>query len=128
MKTAKSGRSIKVYFSTVNRAAPIEKGGEFLLLDWKTKTIEAKDHLYPTNPAITDPNPRGNARGGRGIEIIGDEVVVATYHTLKIYDRKLNHKRDISHSLMVALHEICSAGENKIAVSSTALDAVLVID
>ena len=128
LKTAKSGRSIKVYFSTVNRAAPIEKGGEFLLLDWKTKTIEAKDCLYPTNPGIVDPNPRGNARGGRGIEVIGDEVVVATYHTLKIYDRKLHHKRDISHPLMAALHEICADGKNKIAVSSTALDAVLVID
>lgn len=119
---------IKVYFSTVNRAAPLEKGGEFVLLDWDTKTVEAVVPIYPTNPSITDPNPRGNARGARGIEFSGEDVIVATYHTLKVYDRALNHKRDISNPLMSAIHEICAVGNGNIAVSSTALDAVLIID
>jgi hypothetical protein len=121
-------RRIKVYFSTVIRAAPLERGGEFVLLDWQTKTVEARVPIYPTNPEIQDPNPRGNARGGRGIEFLGDHVVAASYHTLKVYDRKLTHQRDISHPLMVGLHEIHSDGEAKIWVASTGIDGALVID
>ena len=128
LKLTENERSIKVYFSTVVRSAPLEKGGEFVLLDWQTKTVEAKVPLFPTNPSFKDPNARGNGRGGRGIEFLDGDVVVATYHTLKVYDRNLNHKRNISHPLMAAIHEICAHGDKKIAVSSTAVDAVLIID
>jgi hypothetical protein len=123
----------KVYFSTVVRSAPLESGGEFVLLDWQTKTIEARAVIYPTNPEIDDPNPRGNARGARGVGFVGDHVVVASYHTLKVYDRELRHQRDISHPLMVGLHEVYVDGSDangggRIWVASTSIDAVLVID
>ncbi len=84
--------SFKVYFSTVVRSSPLLKGGEIVLLDWESKTIEAKQPIFPKNPEIIDPNPRGNGRGGRGIEFFGNDVVVADYHTLEIYDYKLNQR------------------------------------
>lgn len=73
------------------RSAPLEQGGEIVLLDWHNKTGEARQAIWPTNPEIVDPNPRGNARGGRCIEVVGDKVIVANYHTLQVYDRQLNH-------------------------------------
>jgi hypothetical protein len=118
----------RVYFTTAIRAAPLERGGEIVLLDWQNKTVEARQPIYPTDPEIVDPNPRGNARGGRGIEILGDGVVVASYHTLKVYDRNLVHQRDVSHPLMVGLHEIRAGSASTMWVTSTAIDAVLVID
>ncbi len=128
MTTVNPQRQTKVYFSTVVRAASIPEGGQVALLDWQTKEIEAQVPIYPTNPEITDPNPRGNTRGGRGIALLGDHVVVASYHTLKVYDRNLVHQRDISHPLMAGLHEIHTDGERRIWCASTSLNAALVID
>ena len=119
---------MKVYFSTVVRSAPLKNGGEIVLLNWQNKSIEAKKSIYPTNPEIVDPNPRGNARGGRGIEIVGDNVIVANYHTLEIYDRMLCHQRNISNPLMVGLHEIFTNDNKRIWACSTTIDAVLRID
>jgi hypothetical protein len=123
-----AAQSLKVCFSTVVRAAPLENGGEVVLLDWQDKTVEAKRPIYPTRPEIEDPNPRGNARGGRGIEVTDGGVIVASYHTLRVYDRELRHLRDVSHPLMAGLHEIRSDDNGQIAVSSTSIDAVLVMD
>jgi len=120
--------SFKVYFSTVVRSSPLLKGGEIVLLDWESKTIEAKQPIFPKNPEIIDPNPRGNGRGGRGIEFFGNDVVVADYHTLEIYDYKLNHKKDISHPLLASIHETFSQGDGMIWVTSTSIDAVLGLD
>jgi hypothetical protein len=128
LNTEALNTSIKLYFSTVVRSAPQRKGGEIVLLDWKNKIVEAKHPVFPSNPELNDPNPRGNARGGRGIEFFKDEVIVANYHTLQIYDRQLHHKRDVSHPLFVGLHETFSNGDGQIWVSSTSIDAVLGID
>jgi len=120
--------SLKVYFSTVVRSAPQEQGGEIVLLDWNTKTIDARQPIYPVNPEIYDPNPRGNSRGGRGIEFIDDNVIVANYHTLEVFDRSLQHRKGISNGLMAGLHEICKDSDGHIVASSTAIDAALVVD
>jgi len=117
-----------VYFSTVNRGAPIDAGGELIKLDWKNKKIIKKIAIFPSDPQIQeDPNPRGNTRGGRGILFSDGNLVVATYHSLHIYDQDLNFKRKISHPLFVGLHEICKK-ENLICVSATAIDGVICVD
>jgi len=117
-----------VYFSTVNRGASIDKGGELIKLDWKNKKIIQKITIFPFDPQIhEDPNPRGNTRGGRGILFSGGDLVVATYHSLHIYDQDLNFKRKISHPLFVGLHEICKK-QDLICVSATAIDGVICVD
>jgi hypothetical protein len=81
-----------------------------------------------TNPDLSDLYPGSSTRGGRGIQVLGEKVIVASYHTLKIYDRELVHQRDVSHPLMVGLHETCLDGTETIWVSCTTIDAALQID
>ena len=114
-----------IYFGTVVRAAPESQGGGVFKLDWDSKTIVREVPIVPTEPAIThDPNARGNVRGVRGIRILGDEVYVADYHTVNVFDRDLNLKRKMSHGLMIGLHET-QIVNSSIWVTSTSLDAAL---
>lgn len=117
-----------VYFSTVVRTASPEHGGELVRLDWRSKQVLARVPVKPVDPVLHDPNPRGNTRGGRGIAIVADEVIVASYHTLHIYDRALRHRRDIRHPLFVGLHEVFATGRGSLWVTSTAIDAALEVD
>ncbi|MFY0673645.1 MAG: hypothetical protein JXQ87_09575 [Bacteroidia bacterium] len=116
-----------VFLSTVVRAAPLDKGGQVLKLDWESKNIIKRVTIYPSDPPIVDPNPRGGARGGRGIFILKDEVYVAAYHAIHVYDYDLNLLRIISNPQFVGLHEIETDGEY-IWATSTAIDSLIQTD
>lgn len=116
---------MEVYFGTVVRAAPVSEGGSLCRLDWTRKTVTAEVPIAPTEPALDhDPNARGNVRGCRGIQVVGDTVVAADYHSLNLFDRDLKFRRRVSHGLMVGLHEI-QAVDDSVWVTSTTLDAAL---
>ena len=122
---SKNGRLV---FGTV-RNAPVTHGGEIILLDWEQKKTIRKLPIYPDNPRMDDdPNPRGNARGCKGIVIRGEEIVAADFHTLRVYDLSLHYKYSFSHDLMVGLHELFAAANGDIWVSSTVIDAALKYD
>ena len=85
-----------VYFGTVVRTAPVSEGGELIKLNWDDKTITRRVPIVPDNPSVAhDPNPRGNTRGCRGIQIRDGHVLAANYHTIEVFDRELNHERSI---------------------------------
>lgn len=119
---------MQVFFSTVVRNAPLSRSGEVVRVDWPSKQVVARAPVYATNPTLDDPNPRGGSRGGRGIEILGNELLVSTYHTLKVFDLNLRHLRDIAHPLMVQLHETRLTPPNKVWFTSTAIDAAVELD
>jgi len=119
----------RIVFGTVVRTAPIEEGGELVVLDWETKEVEARTPIMPRNPAVeADPNPRGNARGCRGIRYHDGRIIASTYHTLEVYDEALRLQDRISDGLMVALHEIEVTRGSTVWVSSTAIDAAVEYD
>ncbi len=76
----------------------------------------------PSDPSVNDPNPRGNSRGGRGVVIAGDAIVVANYHTLEVCDRNLQVAHTFSHGNFAGIHEIMRRGE-RLFVASTAINA-----
>ncbi|MAS36370.1 MAG: hypothetical protein CL610_20360 [Anaerolineaceae bacterium] len=117
-----------VYFSTVFRYAPPDQSGEFICLNWDTKTVEQRVPVLLDNFPVDDPNPRGNSRGGRGIALINNQIFASTYHSLKVFDRDLNFVRNISHPLMSGLHEVHAHDDKHIWVTSTSIDAVLLIN
>lgn len=116
---------MELYFGTVVRAAPVKDGGKLYKLDWESKKIIAEVAVLPVEPTFHhDPNARGNTRGCRRIQLLSDELIVADYHTLNIYDTDLKLKRKLSHGLMVGLHET-QIVEDSIWVTSTSIDAAL---
>jgi hypothetical protein len=118
-----------IYVGTVIRSADVSNGGELIRLDWKNKQIKARVPIFPCNPNLSnDPNPRGNTRGCRGIVHRNGNIIIANYHTLKIFDLNLKHIRDITHKLMVGLHEIDGLPTKRVWVASTAIDAALEFD
>ena len=117
-----------VYFGTVVRTAPVREGGELVKLDWSTKRVERSVPIVPEDPSVEhDPNPRGNTRGCRGIQIRGERVLAANYHTIEIFDRDLAPRGRISDGLMVGLHETSLDGDT-LWVTSTAIDAAIGYD
>ena len=116
-------------FGTVVRTAPIEEGGELVLLDWQEKDIEKRVPIVPRNPDIEeDPNPRGNTRGCRGVRYSGDRIFATSYHTLEVYDDRLQKIETLSDGLMVGLHEIALTKQETVLVTSTAIDGVIEYD
>ena len=116
-----------VYFSTVVRTAPQERGGELIKFDWQHKQIAGRVPIVPAHPAVHDPNPRGSTRGGRGILVDGDEVHVASYHSLCVFDRDLTPRRHISNPLFANLHELSWDADHMWA-TSTDIDAAVKTD
>ncbi|MBI2221525.1 MAG: hypothetical protein HYU53_09995 [Acidobacteria bacterium] len=119
---------MNVYFSTVVRRAREGAGGEVVKVDWDRKRVLARAPVAAVNPTVRDPNPRGNTRGGRGILLDGDEVLVASYHSLLVFDRSLRLRRQVSHPLFVNLHEISWDGDGCIWATSTNIDAAVKVD
>lgn len=121
---------MRVYFTTVNRKAPLERGGELVALDWNSKRVLARAPIVPSDPDIVDPNPRGNTRGGRGIAVLDrDELLVGDYHTLRVVSKHdLKERRRVSHPLFASIHELARTGPTTFLVSSTAVDAAIELD
>lgn len=119
---------MQIYFSTVVRTAPLAAGGEIVRLDWPTKTVTHKAAIDPTDVIGYDPNWRGNTRGGRGVALNNGQVIVASYHSLELYDLALNLQKKVTHGLMVGLHETCLDEEGLLWATATSIDALLGID
>jgi len=116
-----------VYFSTVVRSAPADRGGEIVKLDWTTKRVLARAPIQAVNPQVKDPNPRGSTRGGRGILLNGQQVLAASYHSLMVFDRDLRLIEQITHPLFANLHEV-AWDHGDIWTTSTDIDAAVKID
>jgi hypothetical protein len=115
---------MRVFVSTVLRGAPIERGGELLALDWEKKQILHRTFVAPPPPTVADTNTRGGFRGGRGIVVLPDELLVATYHTLLGFTWDLRPTRQITHNNFSGLHELKRVDDG-IWVTSTPLGAVI---
>lgn len=118
----------KLYFSTVFRCAPVNQAGELVKVDWESKKVEKNVSASPKALKFEDPNPRGNSRGGRGIAIIDEKVIMAGDCELQIFDLNLNPLFNISHNLMSSLHEVYSDKSNRLWLTSTTLSCAILID
>lgn len=113
---------MRLVSTTVVRHAPVSAGGWARITEWPSGRLLAERPVVPADPPVIDPNPRGNSRGGRGIVVVGDAIVVANYHTLEVCDHQLQPKGAFSHGNFAGLHEIMRRGE-RLFVASTAVNA-----
>ncbi len=118
----------EILFSTVFRYTPIDQAGELVKLDWDKKQVVNKTSVAPKTLQFVDPNPRGNSRGGRGIALVDDKVIVAGYCELQVYDLSLNPLYNITNNFMSGLHEVFHESGQRLWVTSTTLNAALLID
>jgi hypothetical protein len=117
-----------VVFSTVVRSAPLNKGGEVVILDWATKEILEKAPVTPSGAYPGIESSRGLARGGRGVWVTSDSIYVVSYDQIETYDHRLVRKAAVSNGLLVDLHEVYKPDDDTIWVASTAIDGALEID
>lgn len=113
---------MRLVFTTVVRQAPVAVGGWARVAEWPSGRLVAERTVAPFDPPVIDPNPRGNSRGGRGVVVTRDAIVVANYHTLEVCDRELRAQRTFSHGNFAGLHEVRRRGE-RLLVASTAINA-----
>ena len=118
---------MEVFFTTVVRSAPQNKGGQLVRLDWTTKKVLGTVSMVPRDPTVIDRNPRGNARGGRGIVRLNELLIAGTYHSLLVFDQELNSKGRITNNLLVGVHELCIR-DGVLWVASTAIDGAIGVD
>jgi len=106
------------------------EGGHLIRLDWDRKRVVAEVPINPQNPSvyINDPSPRGGGRGCRGIVVEEDRVIALGYDTVHEFDRSLDQRRDISHGLMVGLHETTLVAPDQLWVTATSIDRALQYD
>ena len=99
-----------VYFTTVNRLASINAGGEIVSVDWERKKILGARPITPIRFSGIDDNPRGGTRGGRGIHFGDGCVHAASYNSVVTFDRELNELQTRGHLAFANLHETCQRG------------------
>jgi len=99
---------VRIILTTVIRHSEIgaQVTGRILEIDWPDATIirsqPAPDPMHP----LSNPNPRGGLRGGRGIKVWDGHYYIANYDTVFVYDRAWQLKNRISHPLAADIHEI----------------------
>ena len=119
--------TVLVAFTTVVRGAPVEGSGELVVVDWQTKSVVAKAPISPTG--IThDLNPNGNTRGGRGLELHDGQLIVGSFNRLHLFDLELKQVGEISHPLLLGVHEMHSPTAGQLWVAATRIDAALRFD
>lgn len=117
-----------LYFSTVFLFGNNDQAGELVQLDFEKGQVLQRAAIGPKTLQFQDPNPRGNSRGGRGIALMSEYVVVCSYCEVQIYDRKLRYQRVISHPLMSGLHEVCPVDDHLLWLTSCSLDVALLLN
>ena len=113
---------MKIVFTTVVRHAPVAAGGWARVAEWPSGRLLAERPVVPADPPVDDPNPRGNSRGGRGVVVAGDAIVIANYHSLEICDQALRPVGTFSHGNFAGIHEI-KRRRKRLLVASTAVNA-----
>jgi hypothetical protein len=96
-------------------------------VDWSAQRVLRRlpvpDPRYPES----DSNPRGGVRGGRGVAVTPAGIAVANHDGLSIYDDDWRLVDEISHPLLVGLHEVHWDGEH-LWVTATAIDVLLKVN
>jgi hemin uptake protein HemP len=117
----------QVYLGIVRRAG-IAGGGEFALVDWEAKTLRAKSAVSPTAANELDPNPRGGARGGRGMWVTDTFVYAVSETRITVFDHELREVRFVSNDLLRGAHEVFMEHPGALWVASTHFDAAVEFD
>lgn len=114
---------MRLYFTTVIRGAAPDSAGEVVCLDWDTKTVLASATIGPLDKR-TPLNPRGGTRGGRGVAIEGDRLLVLGSDVLYSFALDLSDRQVVYRHRGMNAHELLLTPQARY-ISATGLDAVI---
>ena len=116
--------------STVHRGYPLEASGELLLVDLDNEQISVLCKVpLPYYPEQDIMKAYGGKRGFRGIRILGDHIVVATFDSILMVSLCGNIDEIVSSKLFSDLHGIdIDSDKGEIWVTSTGIDAIIVLE
>lgn len=117
----------KAYIGVVRRAAT-GGAGEFVRIDWESKRIEASATIVATEANESDTNPRGGARGGRGIWVTDTFIYAVSEGRITVFDHELRETRTITNELLRGGHEVMMERPDALWVASTRLDEAVEVD
>jgi hypothetical protein len=104
-----------------------QKTGYIYDIDWDALAVRTRlavpDPSYPES----DDNPRGGVRGGRGVAVTKDGILVANYDTVYTYDDEWKCLDSYSHPLFIGTHEVDWDGQH-LYMAATGIDVVLRYD
>jgi hypothetical protein len=117
---------VRVVATTVIRESVFGKQqtGYVYDVDWAEQRVVRRLPVPDPSFPQADDNPRGGARGGRGVAATRHGIVVANCDTLNRYDDDWNLLDSVSNPLFVGMHEIDWDGQH-LWIAATGLDAVL---
>ena len=115
----------RVAVTTIARGAPREVPSGWLRIVDLPSGRELERSALPESRFIAhDPNPRGGLRGGRGLAVFGDRLVLAGNDWIRILDRGWQERALIEHPLLSSVHDV-AADAGGIWVTCAANDCVL---
>lgn len=118
----------RVIVSTASRhKSPDQASGHYYVVDTDTfQIIQCSEIIEPPHREY-DTNPRGGVRGGKGIFIRDDIVVLSNSSAVYIYNHDWIPKSIISHPSLGGIHDLCVIGE-QVWITSSRNDLLFCFD
>jgi len=109
----------RAIISTASRhKAPEEASGHYYIVDIDSfQILQCSEIIEPPHREF-DTNPRGGVRGGKGIFIREDIVILSNSSSVFIYDHNWVPLSIISHPSLGGIHDLCVVGDTLWITSS----------
>jgi hypothetical protein len=118
----------RVAVSTIGRGADLTSAsGNFRIFDLALGRVTFKVPVPESRWRAEDPNPRGGTRGGRGVAVHGDRLVLGTHEDITVVDTGWSPVHRFTHPILSAIHDVV-ADERGMWVSCTRGDSVALFD
>jgi hypothetical protein len=103
---------MRVVVTTIARGAPRGvPSGWLRVVDLEPGAEVARVPLPESRFIAYDPNPRGGLRGGRGLAVFGDRLVLAGNDWISILDPSWRQQVLIEHPLLSSVHDVLADGD-----------------
>ena len=114
--------------TTCRKTKPDEPSGYLYVFDLATWEILQRGLIIEPAFREVDPNPRGGFRGGKGIAVLDDQILLANSVAIFRFDQNWQLLKTISHPSCSGIHDILLDRDNILWVTSARNDILFKFD